>query len=702
MARARLTLAVYLTMLGARQLPGEGQATLSEAREAFEQVERARLAPSQLHSLDNYRTICLADLAQYAGRHEEAISLWRERLASLGKDAPQEVWAYTAHNLSDMLMRTGATLPQVLEGLELAEMTLQVRTLERNPIHHWETCENIGRTIAQLLLSLPREQRDGEFSRTQWERGRKSLRSALEAARRRGSHERLMQSASALLELARAAPSVTTLESAAAEGWGALDEARPYLLLDEAAGFIEARLGVEVAITLAERLSEGGLVGVLDRGGFVLSGERAQFVLRWMVRAAGAAQRRLAGRTARPEGVPHVTWVEWLEAVRTGEVRPLGRVLDSLRQHAPTFLRGEPDLSGTWSWLRSHPGSVAVAVLQSSQGLLAAILTHDEQRRVLIVGLDVGAPPCDEATVAGSLSAQGPSRAYESLLEWARQGIIAPLKGLLPRSPSQLLWVPGGVLRMLAPVDLWPSVPVTCAVRLDLETRSSSPRPRRTLLAVADPGPGTPLSLPGSIEMGALLARRAQELGELRVRMSRGATWGRALPVPCPELVEGATSPDEILSELAEADLALLLCHGEVKGPREARLLLVDGSGALVPLDMARIAEDPRRVAGTTVVLLSCSAGRIGDWIHQAAGLAGAFLAGGARNVIAPLWPVFLGPALRVGDAVLKARQHGVALPLVLHSLHAPETGRPPGGSPQAQLGQEEAWSLRAFVHWVG
>jgi hypothetical protein len=480
-----------------------------------------------------------------------------------------------------------------------------------------------------------------------------------------------------------------------------LDEARPYLLLDEAAGFIEARLGVEVANTLAERLSEGGLVGVSDRAGFVLSGERAEFVLRWMVRAAGAAQRRLAGRMTRPEGVPHGTWVEWLEAVRSGEVRAIGRVLDSLRQHAPTFLRGEPDLSGTWNWLRSRLGSVAVAVLEGSQGLLAAILTHDAQRRVLIVRLDVGAPPCDEATVANSLSAQGPSNAYQSLLEWARQDILAPLRHLLPESPSQLLWVPGGVLRMLAPAALWPSVPVTCAVRLDLETRPSPPRPRRTLLAVADPGPGTDLSLPGSVEMGALLARKAQESGALRVRMSRGAAWGRALPVPCPELVEGATSPDEILSELAEADLALLLCHGEVKGPREAQLLLVDGSGATVPLDLARIAEDPRRVAGITVVLLACGAGRIGDWIHQAAGLAGAFLAGGARNVIAPLWPVFLGPALRVGETVLITRKHGIDIPRALHSLHAREGMQGAARSPQSQR-EQDAWSLQAFVHWVG
>ncbi|WP_309895694.1 CHAT domain-containing protein [Archangium sp.] len=704
-AKARLNLAISLTMLGSGLSSPRGDPLLREAREHFANIDRARLPETELHNLDNYRTICLADLAERAGNHEEAVYLWRQRLASLGPTVPEEVWAYTAHNLADILLRfrSGSTLVQLLEGLDLSEKILHIRSLERNPVHHWETCENIGRAVAVLLLSSPGGTAlSATFSRELWERGRKALRGALAAARRIGSHERLMQSAEALLELSRSAPTLSTLEDAAGEGWNALDEARPYLLFDERAGFMEARLGVEVATVLAHRLAEGGLVGTAEGLDFVLSGERAELVLRWMVRAAGAAQRRLAGRTARPAGASHATWVEWLAAIRSGEEKRIERVLDDLRRDAPTFLRGEPDLEGTWNWLRSRPGAIAVAVMGGSQGLLAAILTHDGQNRVLVARLEAGSPPCDESTVARSLTADGPTEEYRSLLEWARRHIVGPLDGLLPRNPSRLLWVPTGALRVLAPADLWPSVPVTCAVRLDLETRSPPARPRRTLLAVADPGPGTPLSIPSSIEMGALLARMAQDLGPLRVRMSRGAACGQSLGIPCPELVDGPASPEDILRELAEVDLAMLLCHGEVEGPRQARLLLVDGTGTLVPLGMERLAEDPRRVAGTTVVLLSCQTGRVGDWIHQAAGLAGALLAGGARSVIAPLWPVLLEPALAVGNAVLRTLASREDMSVVLWRLTAPESGPALGGPARVRHQQETAWSLRAFVRWMG
>ncbi|NPD26388.1 CHAT domain-containing protein [Corallococcus exiguus] len=152
-----------------------------------------------------------------------------------------------------------------------------------------------------------------------------------------------------------------------------------------------------------------------------------------------------------------------------------------------------------------------------------------------------------------------------------------------------------------------------------------------------------------------------------------------------------------------EVDVAVMLCHGEVEGPENARLLLVDRTGAVAPLTLQRLAEDPHLVAGITFVLLSCETGRVGSWLHRASGLAGALLAGGARNVIAPLWPVLLEPAWTVGREVLEVLARQGDLSEALLRLRAPEQGPALGGRVSASDRQaEQSWSLRAFTRWVG
>ncbi|RKI74386.1 CHAT domain-containing protein [Corallococcus sp. AB049A] len=704
-AQARLDLAVSLTRLGTRDSSSKGRVLLLEARSEFEKLDRARLTlPWDRHTADNYRTICLADLALRDGRHEEAIASWRQRYDSLGADTPEDVRAYTAHNLADVLLHWGTRPIEWMEGLDLSERALVFRTLDRDAIHHWETCENIGRGAYRLLVSaLETGLGEPAFMRRVWEQGRNRLRGAFDAARKQGSHERLFQSAVLLMELALVAPSLAAFERAAADGWSALDESRPYLLFKENTGAEEARLAAELAAALAQRYAARSGGERTAEQGFVLSDEQAESVLGWVVKATGAAQRRLAARTSRPEKLPPAVWVEWLTASRSGDERTIRRALDAVRSHVPDFLRGAPGLQGTREWLRSHPGSAAVALVRSSRTLLATVLLDDEQPRVFIANLGPAVPPHDTDAVARTLSAQGAGPEYVELLEWARRSIIHPLSRLMLQKPSQLLWVPSDVLRGLAPMDLWPGIPITCAVRLDLTTRSAPPRPRRTLLAVADPGPGSPRALPGSVELGASLAVQAQGLGPLRVRMSRGATWGRALSIPCPELVEGPASAEDLLRELAEVDVAMMLCHGEVDGPEDARLLLVERTGAVAPLTLQRLAEDPHLVAGATFVLLSCETGRVGPWRHRASGLAGALLAGGARNVIAPLWPVLLEPAWKVGLGVLEALAKQGDLSEALLGLSSPEQGPALGGRVLAADRQAtQSWSLRAFARWVG
>ncbi|MCK8498034.1 CHAT domain-containing protein [Myxococcus fulvus] len=698
-AIAQGNLAVELTRLGSLRPPPEGDALLAEARRLFESMPWGDLSVRRF-SVENFQTICLVEIATRAGQRAEAIELWRKRLAGLDREAHPVEWAMTVHNLADTLIgpdRQTGTMDtrQVTEGLLLCEEALKVRTLEEFPEFHWETADTMGRGIVAVLLnwsaSLP-------WPRELWERGEQALRGAIKAAQMRGGGERLAKSALSLLRLALAAGSPEQLESTAELAWAALDGARPFLLVDEMAGFQEAVHAADVGATLGRALAARAAVGSTEGFQYVLAGDSAERVLRWLARASGAAQRALAGRTSRPTHVPPEDWVEWLEAVRNGASGDVARALEKLRFAEPSFLQGEPDLSGTWSWLRSRPGSAAVALVGSNQELMAAVLEHAEQPRVLVAAIRADSLPVGEDAVAQGLSADDSGQPYRELLTWTRTNLLPPLQRLLPSSPSHLLWMPAGPLRLLAPADLWPTIPVTLATRLDLEVRSYPERPRCTLLAVADPGPGRRGELKSAVKVGAQLTQLIASAGATRALLSQGSKFGTALRLSCPGLVDRPASAGDVLRELAEADVVMFLCHGGVAGPRNATLQLLDERGSDSELVLEQVGAEPRRIAGATVVLLSCETGRVGDWLHRAAGLAGAFLASGARQIIAPLWEVRLGAALQVGRAVLDALGRGADPSLAIHALRVQDAQA--GGASSGYSGR--AWSLKAFVHWVG
>ncbi|WP_245769026.1 CHAT domain-containing protein [Stigmatella aurantiaca] len=697
-AVAQGNLAVELTRLGSLRPPPEGDALLAEARRLFESMPWGDL-PGRRFSVENFQTLCLAEIATRAGQRAEAIALWRKRLAGLDREAHPVEWAMTVHNLADTLLepdRQTGTMDtrQVTEGLLWCEEALKVRTLDEFPEFHWETADTMGRGIVAVLLnwsaSLP-------WPRELWERGEQALRGAIKAAQVRGGGERLAKSALSLLRLALAAGSPEQLESTAELAWTALDGARPFLLVDERSGFQEAVCAADVGASLGRELASRTAAGSTEGFHYVLAGESAERVLRWLARAAGAAQRALAGRVSRPSAVPEGDWVEWLEAVRQGAPGEVARALEKVRFAEPSFLRGEPDLSGTWNWLRSRPGSAAVALVGSNHGLMAAVLEHTERPRVVVAALRHDSPPVNEDAVAQALSANESGQPYRELLTWTRTNVLPPLQRLLPPSPSHLLWIPAGPMRLLAPADLWPATPMTLATRFDLEVRSFPERPRCTLLAVADPGPGKRGELKGAVKVGAQLAQLVASAGAPRALLSQGGKFGRALRLSCPGLVERPASAGDVLRELTEADVVMFLCHGGVAGPRKATLQLLDEVGSDSELALEQVGADPRRIAGASIVLLSCETGRVGDWIHRAAGLAGAFLASGARQIIAPLWEVPLGGALIVGRAVLDSLTQGGDPSLALHTLQLPESQV--GGASPRHSGR--AWSFKAFVHWI-
>lgn len=685
----RAQLAVALTDAGSLDWTPERRARLEEAKALFDAVDWARLKPGIRKSAENWRTMCHAELADGAGDRREAIAIWRRRVASLDRQASNEDWGYAIHNLANMLLRGGATRQEIVEGLDLNDQALLVRPIDSRPREHWETSDNIGSTI---LCILDGERAAGRWTlpippRALWTRGRDALLRAIAAARKVDGGVRLLRSALFLLGLARHAATPEEIEAIAEHAWTALDEARPLLLLDEQAGISESELTAQLAVDLAEALSDTEITGFANTGArvrFVLSGEQAERVVKWVVRAIGSAQRRLAARTARPPAVSPAPWAEWVEALQRGRIRPIQLAVERIRQEVPEFLGGEAGLAGTWRWLEARPGSAALAVLDAPEGTLAVVLEHPSRPKAYVAALEpVPFPEIDLQSAAGGPE-MGDRAAYEALLRWTRQELVEPLRTLLPQAPSALLWVPAGPRRLLAPADLWPGCSVTCATRLDLEARPPARRPRSSLIAVADPSPASNSRLDLTTK-GLSYAEQAVQFGPVRALLGREGRFGEALGRGCPGLVPAPPKPEILLQELAESDLAVLLCHGAVEGFFRASLSLLNEQGQVVPLEVEQIARNPRLLDGLTVVLLSCETGQVGGALHRAGGLAGALLAAGARSVVAPLWKVWAGPTVEVGMAVLRALVEARDVSAALAGLQ----------------GADAEASLRAFVQWV-
>jgi tetratricopeptide (TPR) repeat protein len=651
-------LARELTLLGSATRGDEGMALLLEGEQAFAALPWAQLESGLADSASNYRTICNAELAARRGDIPGAIERWRARLAGIDRTRDAAAWSMAAHNYADLLLRVGGSAGR-RHALDLCVAALAVRTREFDLLHHWETAFQLSQTAATLLEEEPRSLR-----RDTYEAAVAAMRSGLAAAEALGGGERRFRGGVSLLRLALHASGIAQLTNLAEEAWRHIDGGRPSLLADEAAGHIESDAALAVAEVLADRLGDQGLVGVAEACRYVLAGEAAVRVLPWISRAAGSAQRRLAARMHRPEQVPHATWSAWLTAVRGRDTCGVAQALEQIQTHAPGFLGGEPARAGLEAWLRDRPSAAAIAVLTTSRGLLAAILEWRSGLRVQVVRLAAPPPPCDEDTLTRSVELREYSELYRSVGAWAEQHVVGPLQRLVADGLRHLLWLPDGPVRMLSPRHLWPGVAVSLAI--DLCVRAwSPPLATRTAILVADPDvPG--VAIPEVVARTAELARLAASVGPHRVRLSRGERWGERLGVDLPGLVNGPASAEGLLLEIAEAEQVLLMCHGRATSPEDAELQMITADGEPEVVSIATIAADPRRIPGQTYILLSCETGRTGATLDRAGGVAGALLACGARQVLAPLWPVLSSVAYDVGAAALRAIAAGEDLATTL------------------------------------
>ncbi|NUQ72064.1 MAG: CHAT domain-containing protein [Polyangiaceae bacterium] len=695
----------------------EGIQWLRRAEATFEQVDLNHLSPVARRHLEGNRTTCTATLARFTRGRSAEITVWRNRLDFLIKQGASYAVAIAQHNLANALMFGEDVLASELaEGLRLSAAAAAVRTIEADARHHWQTSFNAGLAI---LTALQADRSDllPWPPHLAWNEARRWFHQAIKAAQALGRGEELAKAAFALGELAGRAASSGQCVDTGEEAWKALCEASAYLFFDTAHREREAWFALHVGISLAYRLANEALPVASPGVAFVLQGDRAEIVRRWIMRSQVPLRRPSRARLMRPAGLTANVWTEWQMALSQRDPRIVNEVLRRIHEVAPSFLSEDGEMGVTWRWLEGHPGSIAVSVVLTPPIALAVLaqLGPSGQQRSWIIGLRVPPPPISAEELAremrGAAMTSTASAAHSSMVTWVRRHITQPVLSFLGDTPSAVLWLPGPGLRFVSPGAIWEGLPVATSMSIELPDLGRSPgRPRSTLVALADPGKSAtdPTLCLGEHGLAALerLVAAATRRGSVRSLASAGPRFGRALLGDHAHVRDTPASAHDLLAEGIEHDVIVILAHGEMDTPESAALLCIDRSGAIEKLDVEMLARNPSCFAGATILLLSCESGRIGAALAEPAGIAGTLISAGARVVVAPLWPVRLNVAARVGEAVLEGLADGEEPSRLLARLQiqggadAPLLGRPP--PTLADRETNEALQHLAFVTWVG
>ncbi|MCA9694666.1 MAG: CHAT domain-containing protein [Myxococcales bacterium] len=696
-------LAIELTERGGRETGAEGVLTLERADKLFGTIPWKQLPPGRRYSIRNYHVMCRAQLDHKRGEPIRAVERWRSFRDSIDRTLFTVDYMTAQHNLVDNILRSPASVDDLVHAWKMAEETLEFRRAaeQNNPLHLWETWLLVAQALSALLRSLQQGRRPARERAPSWYeltgRGTAAFKSADEWARKLGGGDRMYMTGEHFAQWCIAIDDYAELadEAFSLLNDGCAEVADHEHALNTCA--TAARHFAARAVARAQSPVKSPIAGVHR----TLVGDDAARVFRWMGRALGGYQRFLQSRFRRPERVSPALWATWVQSWGDSDLTGQVNALRSIREIDPSFYSGETSFEGTWSWL-AQPNSLGLVLLQAGKSLLVARIERAEQRDIRIIVLAAEIPRFSEESEASLREAEESSE-YRQLRAWAIEHVVTPLFSQLPRDLSRLFWVPDGVLRALAPADLWPGIAVTMGSQPSIPSMAERPRESSALIVAADPGGDSGHAIPGAIESARRLADNIDQRVRLRVRLGRGSVFGQALSGGCPGLVEGPPDIEGSLRELADANLIVFLCHGEADGADLGRLLLLDSAGQMNWLHLHKIAEDPRRVVGASVVLLACSTGQIGAWGHRAGGLAGSFLACGAREVIAPLWPVRLQPAVAVANRVIAAIARGDEVSRALLTHPDPEEGPVLGRRvSREQRHAEWARSTRAFIVWRG
>jgi hypothetical protein len=391
-------------------------------------------------------------------------------------------------------------------------------------------------------------------------------------------------------------------------------------------------------------------------------------------------------------------WDRWLAALEANDSARVHAELTAIRERDPAFLTVTGDPSATWQWLEGRPGGIAVHPLRADgQTFVVAMRVRDGERRSMAVEVD-------NLPISRALEGSGADHRAEA--EALRSALVTPFLAALGETPAVVLWIPTPDMRTVLSALLWADVPVATGVGLPTAHGRSMPRRRRsTLVALADPGPGSKGDLGGRGEAALkALAEAAGARGPVRTLGSVGGTYGRALLGDTPEVRDTPVSASDLLAEVKDHDVLVIMAHGDAATPDDAALLTVAMNGEEERLEIARLGSPPDRFAGVGVVLLSCGSGRVGQALANPGGIAGALISAGARWVVAPLIEVGVDLAKEVGVEVLNGLAAGrdpwdslrvSSAPTVPDETDSPELGGPPTG-PTRRLQRD------SFVTWVG
>ncbi len=695
----------------------EGQSYLEKALANFNAVDPTLLDEQGQRNVESNRQVCEGSLMRLKDGPAAEIVHWRNYLAKLdGSESPYYV-ATAKHNLANALMfGSDVTRETLAEGLRLSHQAAEVRTIKANPRHHWETALNIGRALLgpllleryDLLTLTPHEAMAEAY---------KWLRRAVTAARELGDGEELLDAAFDLLNLASKVPTTERFIEATEDAWDHITQASPYLLLNYQSREREALAAMRTGLHLAYRLAKNSLAIPSGNLSFVLHGESARLVERWIVRAQLPLRRPLQARLSRPQSVQVSIWDKWQGALSSCNQRQIADTLERVRQDAPTFLAEDHTNEVTWQWLKARPGSIGVALILAEPVSLAWLMETDDtgECKTWVLGLKLGPPPLplDELRelMRGAIPKVNSHVKQDKLAQWLRRGAVEPIIRFLGACPSLVLWSPGPGLRLVAPNAVWGNVPVVEATSLVLPDLSSAPSRRpSSLLVLADPGAEAPdprLDLHSQgLKVLEALEHAAANRGPVRLLGSVGKRFGRALLGKRSEVRDTPASARDVLLEAKEHETIVIVAHGEVETLEEAAVLCLDASGSIDRLNVAQLVRFPDAFAGATVLMLSCESGRMGNSLVEPGGLAGTLLAAGAACVVAPLWPVRLDVAERVGRAVLDGMATGDQPWQVLARLNvqayedSPMLGGPAPSPSERQTIQ--ALQRRAFVAWIG